>query len=189
LIFAFAFIAPTLAFAAEGTGELKTGIETGINNMVIMSSPTATPAQGAYTSAQSVALTGEAGTQSIHYTTNSSTVTCSSGTTYSTPISVTTSATIQAISCYPEGKDSGAVNFAYVISSNGGGGGGGGGGGPLIPSDNADFNNDGKVDIVDLNILSNHWGSTTATHSTGDADNNHTVDIFDLSILATQWTG
>ena len=193
------FLAVTPAYASEVGGTVTTGVSTGNSvSGILLETPTANPAPGGYTSAQNVkvSLTGGAGTQSIQYTTNSGVLTCSSGTTYSTPIAVTTDTTIQAISCYPNGFASDPVNFAYVISAAATGGNSGGNSGasygsgiPPASSNNADFNGDGKVDITDLNILSTNWGSTNATHSTGDANGDGKVGILDLNILATQWTG
>ncbi len=194
----FSLVLAFPVYASEAGGTFSTGVSTGVPEVVLIEAPTASPAPNSYTSAKSITLTGGEGTQSIQYTTNSGTITCSSGTTYNTPIAVTTSTTIQAISCYSDGFASDAVNFAYIISSSGGGGGnsgGGGGGGTsygggITPApNNADFNGDGKVDIIDLATLSTNWGSTTATHSTGDANGDGNVDITDLSILSTQWTG
>ncbi len=199
IILSLAFVFPV--YASEVIGVISSGISTGISG-ILMSAPTASPAPNSYSSAKNITLTGGEGTQFIQYTTNSGTLNCSLGNTYSAPISVATSTTIQAISCYPNGKNSGAVNFVYVISSNGnngnsggssGGtsyvGGGGGGYPPPVVTNNADFNGDGNVDIMDLAILSTNWGSVTATHSTGDTNGDGNVDITDLSILSTQWTG
>ena len=55
------------------------------------------------------------------------------------------------------------------------------------PTINANFNNLGTVDILDLQILATNWASTNATHSTGDANADGKVDILDLSALAGQW--
>lgn len=52
---------------------------------------------------------------------------------------------------------------------------------------NADFNNDGIVNITDLSILASHWNQTGLTQAQGDANGDGAVNITDLSILATQW--
>ncbi len=89
------------------------------------------------------------------------------------------------------------VNVGDV--SEGGGSASGGsssGGGGVIPgvfggvnnSCDADFNDDGKVDIFDLNILSVNWGSNSASATTGDANCDAKVDIFDLNALAIAWS-
>lgn len=54
------------------------------------------------------------------------------------------------------------------------------------PSVIGDLNGDGKVNVFDLSILLNAWGTNSAT-----ADLNHdgSVNVFDLSILLSHWTG
>lgn len=54
-------------------------------------------------------------------------------------------------------------------------------------TNNADFNNDGTVNITDLSILASHWNQTGLTQSQGDANGDGAANIIDLSILATQW--
>lgn len=115
--------------ASEFEGTLSTGVQTGVEGTVIVV-PLANPVAGVYTSTQSVSLTAT-GAPSIHYTVDGSTPTCTSGSTYSGVISVSTSQVIQALSCYPNAQTSGVVIFAYTINlptPSGGGGGGGGGG-------------------------------------------------------------
>lgn len=58
---------------------------------------------------------------------------------------------------------------------------------PLDPVQSlpGDFNSDGKVDILDLDILSGNFGtSMNATLADGDANNDGAVDILDLDILS-----
>lgn len=55
-------------------------------------------------------------------------------------------------------------------------------------TEQADFNDNGSVDILDFNILITNWGSTDATKATGDANNDEKVDIFDFNILITNWS-
>lgn len=51
-----------------------------------------------------------------------------------------------------------------------------------------DANLDGKVDIVDLGILSSHWQtSSSADWSEGDFNGDGKVDIVDLGLLSTHW--
>ena len=179
----------SVATASETTGTLTTGVETGINGMVIVA-PTGTPAPDTYTASVNVTLNSGAGTQALYYTTDGSTPTCSgSGTLYTAPVTISTTTTIKAIACYPQNNASPVASLTYTISSSSsGGGGGGGGGGPICTAD-ADFNNDGKVDIIDLNILTVNWGSTSANETTGDTNCDGAVDIFDLNNLTTSWTG
>lgn len=196
-IIAITLMSALPALASEVTGNLTSGIQTGISGLV-MQAPLANPSSGTYSSSISVTLTPGAGSSEVRYTLDGSTPNCSSSTVYSSPINVSSTVTIKAVSCYPGGYTSpaGVYNYTITTSSSGGGSGGGGGGG-LPPSGgggapqqcDADFNDDGKVDIFDLNILSNNWGSTTATATTGDANCDSKVDIFDLNILSTSWTG
>ena len=124
---------------SEATGTLTTGLTGnagGVTGVVVVS-PTASPAAGTYTSAQSVTLNAS-GASNIIYTTDGSTPTCSAGNGYSGAISVGSSETIQAISCYAGDAASAVASFPYVINipavvtpsvvTSGGGGGGGGGG-------------------------------------------------------------
>jgi len=133
-----------LALASEVTGNLTTGIGTAVEGIVI-TPPIASPGAGAYTSAQSVALSAS-GASSIRYTTDGTAPTCSTGTVYSGPISVGSSMAIETISCYPNNKVSTVASYAYTITipaptpalapapvSSGSGGGGGGGGGGYYP--------------------------------------------------------
>ena len=88
--------------------------------------PTASPVAGTYTAAQNVTLTSAAAA-SINYTTDGTTPTCSTGTIYVSPISVNSSQTIKAISCYATGLPSAVASFGYTINIpsplNSGGGG------------------------------------------------------------------
>ncbi len=52
---------------------------------------------------------------------------------------------------------------------------------------NADINNDGKVDILDLSILASNFNQTGKTFSQGDITGDGTVNVFDFSVLAGQW--
>ncbi len=196
LTFVLFFSIALPAYASEVTGTLTTGVSTGngVNGMVI-EKPTADPVAGTYTSTQNVTLTGGSGTQSIHYTTDGSAATCTSGSTYSTPIVVDSNLVIEAISCYANSIDSGVILFGYTIdppsgpAPSGGGGGGGGGGIVTTPStSNLDFNIDGNIDVFDFNILMANWGTISgASTSTGDADGDGDVDILDFNLLIVNW--
>lgn len=92
--------------------------------------PTADPEAGNYTGEKFIELAAT-GADSIRYTTDGTTPTCSSGTVYSTAVDVSSSLTINAIGCDTAGNASDVSTFAYTIkqpNSAGGGGGGGGGG-------------------------------------------------------------
>ena len=118
--------------------------------VAIISPPTATPGTGTYSSGQSVTLLSS-GATSINYTTDGTTPTCSSQE-FSSAISVPSSETINAVSCYPNNMSSTVSSFTYTISSpivSGWGSSGGGSGG-------------GASSIYNLSINGN---STTTTSS------------------------
>jgi hypothetical protein len=201
LLSLFAF--SNLAFASETTGTLTTGISAtngSTVNGVVIAPPTASPVAGSYTSAQSVGLTAD-GASNIHYTTDGTSPTCSSGTLYSSSISVSSTLTIKAISCYPQSKTSTVATYAYtinipVVSSGGSGGGGGGGGGPIIQNtqttlsaeaQKVDSNHDGKIDVLDFVTLMANWGKT-GTGNVADFNGDGKVDILDFVLLMANWT-
>ena len=197
---------PALALASEVTGTLNVGIQTGISGTVL-EAPSASPAPGTYTNSVSITLTKGTGATEARYTTDGSTPDCTSSSVYSSPITLSSTATIKAVSCYPGPVASAVASFAYTINQssgsgssgssggngNSGGTGGSTGGGGGTPSTGAcgtaDFNGDGKVDLVDMNILVNHFGLTPVTHADGDADCDGDVDIVDMNILVNGWTG
>ena len=78
--------------------------------------PTGTPVAGTYNTTQSVSLTAT-GSTSIRYSTSAIPTNCSSGTLYSTPISISTSQTIYARACNSLGNSSTAT-LVYVIGEN-----------------------------------------------------------------------
>ena len=146
---ALLFAAPPV-FASEITGTLTAGSGSTVGGTVV-ALPTASPAPGTYSTAQSVSLTS-AGASSIRYTVDGSAPTCAGGgLLYSAPIVVSSSLTINALSCYASGASSSVGAYTYLISgstlsgtvatssggslsgtvvapSSGGGGSGGGGG-------------------------------------------------------------
>ncbi len=93
-------------------------LETGQGGAYTAVEPTANPVAGNYTSTQSVALTAS-GSSEIRYTTNGTVPSCSNGNLYSATISVSSTTTIKAISCYLEGdgsySHSNIASFEYVI--------------------------------------------------------------------------
>ncbi len=112
------FMFSNVALASEVTGNLSTGISSTLGNTVngvVIVPPTPTPASGTYTSAQSVVLTAS-GASSIHYSTDGSNPTCSTGSVYSSPISINSTQTIKALSCYSGGGTSSVASFAYTLS-------------------------------------------------------------------------
>lgn len=121
------FFGSSIVFASDVEGTLDTGL--GGNGMmgIVITSPAASPAAGTFASAQSVTLTAS-GSSSIHYTVDGTSPTCLTGTTYSSAISVASTTTIKALSCYPSNNASGVVPFVYTISTSNNSGGGGSGG-------------------------------------------------------------
>lgn len=89
--------------------------------------PTSNVGPGTYDSDQRIVL-ASTGSNTIYYTTNGTTPSCSSGTAYSS--SFTIAATVKAIGCDTAGNASAVSTFTYTVSSatNSSTGGGGGGG-------------------------------------------------------------
>jgi len=85
-----------------------------VTTQLQVATPTLTPGSGTYASAQTVTIATATSGSSLHYTTDGSTPTCSS-TTYSTPISVSTSQTVNAIGCKASYLDSAVGTAVYVI--------------------------------------------------------------------------
>ena len=50
-----------------------------------------------------------------------------------------------------------------------------------------DANKDGKIDVLDFNILMVNWGKTTA-NNVADFNGDSKVDIFDFNMLMINWT-
>jgi hypothetical protein len=191
-------MAGNTVLASEVTGNLTTGISAtngSTVNGVVIAPPVASPGAGNFTSATNVGLTAD-GASNIHYTLDGSNPTCTSGNLYSSPISVGSSLTINAISCYPESKSSSVATYAYTINipvvSGGGGGGGsyssGGSSGGYSPiTGKADANGDGKVDISDFVILMANWGKP-GSGNPADFSGDATIGIQDFVLLMASWT-
>ena len=64
-------------------------------------------------------------------------------------------------------------------------GGGGGGGGFVVVA--GDINGDGRVDILDFNLLMAAWG-TTGTNIAADVNHDGTVGILDFNMMLADWT-
>lgn len=144
-----------LPSSSEVTGTLSTGLGNSSVSGIVVAAPVATPGTGSYTSTQTVALTAE-GSLSIHYTVDGTTATCATGNTYSTPITVASSQTISAISCYANSVSSSVSSNVYTIStvvSGGGGGGGGGGISDTTPPTNTSISiNSGAASTASLSV-------------------------------------
>ncbi len=180
------------ALASQVTGTLTTGISGNNGNVVngiVVVPPMASPAAGTYNSAQSVTLTAD-GSLSIHYTTDGSVPSCSTGTVYSGAVSVSVSEVITAISCYADNHSSTAAVFGYAVVpvSSGGGGGGGSNTPAASPSTSkvGDINNDKNVDEYDFALLMSNWG-VTGTSVQGDLNNDKVVDEYDFALLMANW--
>lgn len=95
-------------------------IETTDNSYVIVDktappTPTASPVAGTYTTSKSVTLSSSGATV-IKYTTNGDSPTCTSGTTYSSAISISETTTIKAIACDQINNASSVETFVYTIN-------------------------------------------------------------------------
>ncbi len=110
----------SLAHASEAGGELNPGLVTGMEGVVI-SAPTASPVAGTYHATQTVTLTA-AGSTAICYTTNdttpacSSSVACTTGSVYSSAISVTLTDTIKSIACYADSSSGPVSTDTYTLT-------------------------------------------------------------------------
>ena len=82
---------------------------------VVVSTPSFTPASGSYNSAQTVTISSPLPSAVIHYTTNGSTPTGSSPT-YTGPITVSTTETIQAIAVAAGYPNSAVASASYTIT-------------------------------------------------------------------------
>ncbi len=82
-----------------------------------VANPTFSPAAGTYTSAQNVAITTTTSGASIRYTTDGSTPSETAGTLYSSPVSVSTTTTINAIAYEAGFTDSAVTSATYTISN------------------------------------------------------------------------
>lgn len=191
-------VLPAFASASEITGTVNTSVNSGVSNGIegtYAPTPTASPAPGTYTSAQSVTLSAS-GSDGIRYTVDSASPSCTTGTLYSGAITVSTSQTIRAVACY-NGAVSQTGVFAYGINipaaPSGGGGGGGGGGGLPAAGRTGDITGpvsapDTHVDLLDFNALVVAWGTTGASVP-ADLNRDGVVDLLDFNLLIVNWTG
>ena len=188
LIFAGSLFLASSVSALEIQGALTTGLEANNVQGIVIGSPIAIPAPNTYSSARDVVLSAS-GSQNIRYTTNNTDPSCSTGTVYSTPIHVSESMIIKAISCYNANNvSSSVVSFSYVINNSGGGGGGGGGGAIILTtaSKTADANRDGRIDSNDFTLMMIDWEKTGANLSS-DLNKDGKVDIKDFNLLMVNW--
>ncbi len=179
-----------------GNNSTTTSISVNFVNLapVPPSNPIASILPGTYNSPQSVTFSNSENSD-IYYTTNGATSTCLTSNKYNNAILIDSSETINAIACDNFGQSSGVVTFVYVINnipapvySSGGGGGSYYAPSIQITTSTAlygDLNNDGKIDIFDINIVFAHWGEN---YKPADFNNDATVDIFDFNYLMAHWS-
>ena len=96
------------------TGSLCTGLNCPVEGTVV-SAPTSSPVVGTYHSVQTVTLSAS-GASSIRYTTDGTSPTCSSGTLYSSALSLNSTQTVKAISCYPNSNTSTVASHTYTFT-------------------------------------------------------------------------
>jgi len=102
--------------AASNESAQSSGVSATTNQLSQVAAPSLTPAGGTYTSAQSVSISTTTSGSTIRYTTNGSNPTSSSGTVYSSPISVSSSQTVKAIAYQSGYLDSSITTEAYTIN-------------------------------------------------------------------------
>ncbi len=180
-------------FASEFSGTLSTASSTPVGS--VFHAPYSNPDPSfVYTSAQNVSLNA-LGADSIYYTTDGTNPDCTaSSTKYTNSIAFNSSVTIKAISCLGNLK-SGIKTFAYTInipsnpvveSHPGGGARTGSSGGSVstqstvVSFESTDFNNDGKVDVIDFAFLMANWGK--------EKSDNTKYGILDFVALMANWT-
>ncbi len=99
---------------------LTTGVVSGMEG-VVKAAPTVSPAVGDYHATQSVTLTAS-GATAICYTDDGTTpvcatsATCTTGTKYSSAISLTASKTIKSVGCYGDNTEGPAGSAAYTLT-------------------------------------------------------------------------
>ena len=190
-----------ITIASEIVGNLNTNIGSAVDGIVI-TPPNANPIPGTYTSSQNVTLIAS-GASSVHFTTDGTAPTCSTGIVYTGNISFSSSLTIRAISCYPQDKKSSIASHSYIINipitntaSNNNGNvsisnNTGVGSSSNLPSSSStqrvDVNNDGRINILDFVSLMSNWGRTQS-NNIADFNSDGRVDILDFVLLMANWT-
>src|SRR5579864_1666733 len=108
----------TINAIAIASGYNNSTVATGTYTILVpAATPTFSPSPGTYNAAQSVTLSDTTSGASIHYTTDGSTPSASS-TTFTSPISVSTSQTINAIAIASGYNNSAMATGAYTITSS-----------------------------------------------------------------------
>jgi hypothetical protein len=110
----------TLDAIAVETGDINSAVASAAYTITspppMVSTPTFSPAAGAYTSAQSVNISDATSGASIYYTTNGTTPTTSS-TPYVAPVAVSSTETLDAIAVASGDTNSAVASAAYTITS------------------------------------------------------------------------
>jgi hypothetical protein len=154
---------------ATGSNGIPSFTAIGSYSMIVKSggsvaAPTFSPAAGSYSSTQSVTLATATSGAAIRYTTNGTDPTRSSGTVYSTPVSVASTATVKAIAYKDYWADTAVQSAAYTIS----------GGTPVTliqgVAGSSNFGGTTATAVFSSNVVAGdrlvvgvQWGSATAT--------------------------
>jgi hypothetical protein len=112
-------VSETVMAIAIKTGYTNSAVGSAVYTInLTVATPTLSPGTGSYSSAQTVTISDSTSGATIHYTTDGSTPTASS-TTYSSPITVSTSETVNAIGVLSGYTNSGVGSAIYTISGSG----------------------------------------------------------------------
>jgi hypothetical protein len=107
-------------FAGEASGDISTGVETGLGG-VVKAAPTATPPAGIYTAFHSVSLTAP-GSSTIYYTTNLTSEPSTSWNRYNSALTSIGTFNFKAAAYYADGTFGPVGQYIYTLSVPGGGG-------------------------------------------------------------------
>lgn len=115
----------TLFAVAGGTGFSDSSIGSAAYVIApVVATPTFSPIAGTYSSTQSITITSSTTGATLCYTTDGTTPTangtgtCTHGTTYTTPVSVTSSLTLKAVGSKSGDTDSSVGSAAYIITTS-----------------------------------------------------------------------
>lgn len=108
----------------DAVGNIGSDGESFVKDTVAPSTPVIAPNAGSYDSPKTIFITS-AGSNSIKYTTDGTTPTCTVGTTYTAPFALSSSVTVNAVGCDAALNVTSVATNVYSISSGGGSGGGG----------------------------------------------------------------
>ena len=122
-LFAFGLALTSRTNASDLLGSVSTGVvsSTGSADGVVKAAPTVSPAAGDYHATQSVTLTAT-GATAICYTIDGTTpacatsATCTTGSVYSSAISVASSKTIKSLGCYGDNTGGPVGSAAYTLT-------------------------------------------------------------------------